>query len=99
ASSCRTTTKSSCAPPAASRATPPSALGSAPAQCCPQRPELHRQDLAGIHNAVWIQCPLDAVHQRKLDRVLVARQQIALELPDTMLGTDGAAELVHAVVY
>src|SRR5258708_1766765 len=64
---------------------------------------LQADDFAGIHDAVGIEGELDATHQVESDRRLVARQVIALEDADAMLGADRAAHLhddaVHDVVH
>lgn len=46
------------------------------------------QQLARIHQVLWIQRRLDLPHQSQFQRVLVAWQFVPLMLPYAMLGTD-----------
>src|SRR5258707_12106945 len=50
-----------------------------------------RKKLAGIHDPLGIQGGLDSAHQLDLDRGLVARDLLAPELAQAMLGADAAA--------
>ncbi|KAG0922876.1 hypothetical protein G6F32_014486 [Rhizopus arrhizus] len=57
------------------------------------------QHLARVHQPLRVQRTLDPPHQRQFDGTLVARQFVARELADAVLGADGAAMRMHAVMH
>src|SRR6185437_1791616 len=57
------------------------------------------EHLAGIHDALRVESRLEPPHQRELERGLVARELLALQLADSVLGRDGAAEACDEVVH
>src|SRR5438445_9000856 len=54
--------------------------------------------LAGIHDAQRIERAFYSAHQLQLERRLVAKDRLPLELAQSMLGADRAAETRDAVV-
>src|ERR1700744_2328744 len=57
------------------------------------------ENLARIHDAVWIEAVPKLAHQPDLERILVSHEILALDLADSMFSADAAVVARHFVQY